>query len=302
VQVPSPFGTGSSNVSDYNGLGQAGPLVTQAGVPLINGAFAPALMVFTVIGYSANAVDPDSKTGVGPGVYIQFDAYSTASNFGDAPLYQDVSAVPVNSGQTGVVPYVSPNGEQLLLNFNLSNLTENDVGASIAFLSQDGTAAGGGTPLSVNDGGDEGDTVGITLPTINTSALGISDISVLDPQTVGIVAGSGNVETPTGASSSNNVVASYSELLVQNALTSLTGAEASIGAQTEALNDDEANDNTAIVNYQQSVSQIADLNVGAATTQYTQEQILTDVGTSVLAQMQNDAKTVTALLIQALVA
>jgi flagellin len=119
---------------------------------------------------------------------------------------------------------------------------------------------------------------------------------VLDSETVNYL------NQITGVQPSNNVAASYSEVLVQNALTSIATAQAQIGAQIESLRDDEGNDNTAIVNYQQSVSQIADLNVGQATTQYTQEQILTDVGTSVLAQMQTDAKAVTALLIQALVA
>jgi flagellin len=296
AQVASPFGTGSTTVSDYNGTGQSGPLVFNAIVPTTSGYNTPALMVFTVTGYSPNALDPDSNTYVGPGVYVQFDAYSQSSGFGSAPLYQDISAVPVNSGQIDNAQYTTPNGTSVLLQFSLANLTQADVGATIAFVSTSGTAASNGSPLSVNDGGDEGETVGMTLPTINTKALGISDITVLDPQTV-------NYQNQlTGVQSSDNIAASYSEILVQNALTSVTTAEAQIGAQTVALNDDESNDNTAIVNYQNSVSQIADLNVGQATTQYTQEQILTDVGTSVLAQVQGDAKSLTALLIQALVA
>jgi flagellin len=298
AQVASPFGTGSTMASSYLGTGQAGPLVFDAGVPSTAGYNTPALMVFTVTGYSSNAVDPDSGSAVGPGVYVQFDAYSSAgaAAFGAAPLYQDVSAIAVNQGPIYNAQYVTPNGNAILLEFSLANLTQADVGATIAFVTTAGTAPSNGTPLSVNDGGSEGETVGITLPTINTNALGISDISVLDPQTVNYQ------NQTTGVQASNNVAASYSEVLVQNALTSITTAEAKIGAQTVALNDDETDDNTAIVNYQQSVSQLADLNVGQATTQYTQEQILTDVGTSVLAQMQNDAKAVTALLIQALVA
>ncbi|MGD0968831.1 MAG: flagellin, partial [Candidatus Aquilonibacter sp.] len=68
------------------------------------------------------------------------------------------------------------------------------------------------------------------------------------------------------------------------------------------MNDDNSDDNTTIVNLQSSVSDIADLNVGQATTQYTQEQILTSVGTEVLSQIQSNAKIMTALLIQALIA
>jgi flagellin len=304
VQVTSPFG-GTTQVVNYNGTGQAGALVTQAGVPLFNGAFAPALMVFTVTGYSPDAIDPDSGTNVGPGVYVQFDAYSSAgaAAYGAAPLYQDVSAVAVNSGQSGVVPYDTPNGSNLLLNFNLSNLTEADVGASIAFLSTEGTNASNGQALTINDGGDEGQVLGISLPTVNTNALGIGDISVEAPQVVTTPAGNpSGIQVLAGPSSSNNVVASWSQILVQNALTTVTTNEAQIGAQIVAMNDDESEDNLAATNLTASASNITDLNVGQATTDYTREQILTDVGTEVLSQINSSAKIMTALLIQALIA
>ncbi len=303
TQVTSPFG-GTTTVSNYNNSAtpQPGPLVTQTSVPLINGAFVPALMVFTVTGYSQNAIDPDSGSAVGPAVYIQFDAYSTA-NLNGAPLYQDFSAQSVNAGQSGVVDYLTPDQTQLLLNFNLSNLTASDVGASIAFLSQEGTAASTGTALTINDGADEGQTLGISLPTVNTNALGLSQISVLAPQTVGIVPGSFMTQyQQNGQSASNNVAASYAQIQVKNALTTITTNEAQIGAQIVAMNDDTSDDNTAIVNLQSSVSDITDLNVGQATTNYTREQILTSVGTEVLSQIQSNGKIMTALLIQALIA
>lgn len=305
TQVASPFG-GSSTVSDYDGSGDAGPLVTGAGVPLVNGYFAPALLVFTVTGYSENAVDPDSGIDVGPGVYVQFDAYSLSgpNTFGNTPLFQDISAVPVNSGQI-TSAYATPNSGidsgETLIQFTLSNLTEADVGATIAFVSADGSTGGTGTPLTINDGGDEGDTVSMTLPTVSTNSLGISAISVLDPGVTSIVPGTYTGQT-TGTSSSNNIAASYSEVLVQNALTTITTQEAQIGAQIVAMGDDESDDDTAVVNYQQSVSQLADLNVGQATTDYTREQILTSVGTEVLSQIESNSKIMTALLINALIA
>jgi flagellin len=299
TQVASPFGSGSANVSNATGAGQPGPLITfpaGTGVPLEQGFFQPALLVFTITGFSQNAVDPDSNTSVGPGVFVQFDAFSASGGLGTAPLFQDVSAVAVNSGVLSDAQIRTPNGAQLLIEFNLSNLTQNDVGTSVAFVSSNGTQAGTGTTLTVNDGGDEGQIVGFSLPTVSTTALGLSNISVLPTQVI-------NFQNQLqGASSSNNIVASASELAVQSALTQVTTAQAKIGAQQVALNDDSTNDNTAIVNYQQSVSSIADLNVGQATTKFTQEQILTSVGTQVLSQLQNNAKTLTALLINALVA
>lgn len=308
TQVASPFG-GTTTVSNYTNAStpQPGPLVTQAGVPLVTGAFVPALMVFTVTGYSEDATDPDSGANVGPAVYVQFDAYSassanTGTDFLGAPLYQDVSAVAVNGGQSGVSDYLTPSQTGLLVNFNLSNLTAADVGASIAFLSEAGTPASTGTQLSINDGGDEGQTIGMSLPTVNTNALGIAGISALYPQTVGITPGSFNVAELTGQSSSNVMTASYSQILVKNALTQITTNEAQIGAQIVAMNDDNSDDNTAIVNLQASVSNITDLNVGQATTDYTREQILTSVGTEVLSQIESNGKIMTALLIQALIA
>ena len=302
VQVQSPFGS-TAQVVNYNGAGTPGPLVTQAGVPP-SGFYVPALMVFTVTSYSDNAVDPDSGMNVGPGVYIQFDAYSNAgaADFGEAPLYQDVSAVPINAGQTGVVPYDTPNGLNLLLNFNLSNLTQADVGASIAFQSTSSTGPANGRSLTINDGGNEGEVLNFSLPTVSTNALGISAISVLEPQIVTTPNGNGGPQASDGTSSSNNMPASYSQLLVQNALTTITTNEAQIGAQIVAMGDDESDDNTAIVNLQSSASNIADLNVGQATAQYTREQILTSVGTEVLTQINSNAKIMTALLIQALIA
>ena len=300
-QVSSPYG-GTTNVVNQTGAGTPGPLVYNAAVPP-SGYFQTSLMVFTVIGYSANAVDPDSGTPVGPGVYIQFDAYSSGgASFGVAPQYQDISAVPVDAGPITTTYSAPSGGANELLAFTLANLTAADVGASIAFQSTQAVAAGSGHQLTINDGGDEGQIVGMSLPTINTNALSLSAISVELPQTVVTPLGAGGPQQAAGTASSNNLVASYSQLLVGQALTTITTNEAQIGAQIIAMNDDTSDDNTAIVNLQSSVSDITDLNVGQATTQYTQEQILTSVGTEVLSQIQSNGKIMTALLIQALIA
>ncbi|HTU69900.1 MAG TPA: flagellin [Candidatus Baltobacteraceae bacterium] len=288
TEVASPYGSGSTQVENETGAGGSGPLIAIAPglspIPLAVGTFVPALMVYTVTGYSAGQAT------------LEIDAYSTASDFGPAPLYSQSIQIPTGSGQTPNEELTTADGTGLLMeNFQIANLSPNDVGVTMAFLSTDGAPAGTGTALSLNDGGDEGDTLSISLPTINTGALGLADVSVLAPT---VEDANFNVST----SSSNNFSASYSQLLVQNALTTITTNEAQIGAQIVAMNDDDTDDNTAIVNYQQSVSQLADLNVGQATTQYTQEQILTSVGTEVLSQIESNAKIMTALLIQALIA
>ena len=68
------------------------------------------------------------------------------------------------------------------------------------------------------------------------------------------------------------------------------------------MGDDESGDNVTATNLAASASNITDLNVGQATTDYTREQILTSVGTQVLSQIESNGKIMTALLIQALIA
>jgi len=306
TEVTSPYGGTSQVVNsggDTNSAGNPGPLITSAFIPTTSGFSLPGntLVVFTVIAQGNNLVDPDSGEVLFPGadVLIQTDVYSTAgSAFGNAPLYQDISAYPAGAGPNpfGTLALFAPQGTTNILNYTFGNITQQDVGASQAYLISAGTAASNGRALTINDGGDEGQTLGFNLPTINASALGISDITALQQQVV-------NYENIVqGTASSNNVSDSYSQILVQNALTTVTTNEAQIGAQIISMTDDESIDNTTVVNLQASASNITDLNVGQATTQYTQEQILTSVGTEVLSQIQNNGKILTALLIQALIA
>ncbi|MDH2908617.1 MAG: flagellin [Candidatus Eremiobacteraeota bacterium] len=305
VQVPSPIlnpngSTPGSTVVNADGLGNPGPLVTLQGpgVPPPS-TYVPNFITFTVTGYSANAIDPDSGTAVGPGVYVQVQAYSANPALGAAPLYVDTSAVAVNSGPLG--PTFIPNpgsysggGSFLdLLDFTLANLTQQDVGSSISFevLNPPVSAPPNAGPLYVQNGPQEGQTTAISLPGVSTAALNISDISILAPQTVNYQ------NIVQGQSSSNNIPAADAEMRVDAALSQITQAQAQIGAQMVALNYDANNANTASVNLTASVSSIQDANIGATVTDLTQQQILTHIGTSVIAQMQVSALQITALML-----
>ncbi|HTZ54600.1 MAG TPA: flagellin [Candidatus Acidoferrum sp.] len=308
TQVASPNGGTPTVVNAYgvtNTAGNPGPLITSAAIPSIAGFNIPAYVVFTVIAQGNNVVDPDTDTipFPGAGVLIQTDMYSSDPSFGSAPYYQDISAYPAGAGNApfGTLALFTPSGTINVLNYTFGNITQQDVGASQAFLITAGTGASNGQALTINDGGDEGQTLGISLPTVNTNALGLSDISSLLPQEISIVPGSGGTQV-VGTAASNNIPASYSQLLVQNALTTITTNEAQIGAQIIAMGDDESGDNITATNLAASASNITDLNVGQATTDYTREQILTSVGTEVLSQIQSNGKIMTALLIQALIA
>ncbi|MDQ2864863.1 MAG: flagellin [Candidatus Eremiobacteraeota bacterium] len=304
VQVGSPIlnadgSVGSPNVSNYDGLGDAGPLVPTVTTP--GSAFTPALVVFQVTGYSDNAVDYKSGSNVGPGDYVQVTSYGTSSNFGPAPEYIDPNAQPVNAGvfpsPGNPIDYAEPGGGGSVssLAFTLANLTPQDVGATVAFEGIAGKAAGSGTALNINDGGQEGTTVSLSLPTVNTSQLGISGISVLAPGTVMYDPGDGQYDI-FGQSSSNNLAAADAQFRVDQALQSLGNVQAQVGAQMVAMQQDSNNDGTGIVNYTASQSMIADTNVASTVTDFTQQQILTSVGTSVLSSMRVDATTLTTLL------
>ncbi len=291
----------SSTVSNADGLGNPGPLITFTGntpVPLVNGYFLPALMVFQVTGYSDNAIDPDTGINVGPGVFVTFSAYANDPSMGAAPLFVDTTAVPINNGPTPPPPganYVTPSGSNILVEgFTVANLTPQDVGATFAFMTFAGKQPGSGRPLNVNDGGQEGTTIGISLPTISTLALGINTISVLDPATVNYL------NQPTGQSSSNAMSAGAALLQVDAAITQVGNVMAQIGAQMVATQEDATNDSIAILNYTTSESSIRDANVAQTVTDLTLQRILTDVGTTVLAQREVSAEQTTRLLMLSL--
>lgn len=269
------------------------------------GSFVPTFTVWSVVSVSSSMVDPDSGINIGPGVLLQEVAYSLSGNaFGPTPLFVDYSAIP-KSTSLGPVPIVTPSTYypggtgNLIYNTVIAALAGQDVGAQAAFITENPTQAPVGShPLAVNDGGDEGQTISISLPDISTNALNISNISVLDPLISGIqnIAG-----TPTtvveGVASSNNVPASYAEIMVDTALQQINTARAQIGAQTVALQQDANGDSVTIVNETAATSNIRDADIGTTVTDFTKQQILVSVGTSVLAQIEVSATQLTALLL-----
>ena len=308
TQVASPLLTPTGSVgenlvsnSQIDGNGDPiapgpGPFVTPFHQTLSQNV--PALLVFQVLSYSNNAIDPDTGVNVGPGVLVEFQAYSTNPALGKAPLYTDISAIAVNSGPIINAQYNAPSSfgggpSNLLFQFSLANLTQADVGASAAFVTTVAQApsAPTGRSLTVNDGGDEGQTASINLPELSSNALGVSGINVLAPTTVNYM------NQITGQSSSNVMAASAAELQLESALNQVNQVRAQVGAQTVALQQDADNANVAIVNYTASESNIRDANIGATVTDYTKQQILVNVGNSVLSQIEVSAAQVTALLL-----
>ncbi len=280
--IPPPAGpnSGSSNVTNADGMGNPGPLVTLVGngIPP-TGYFIPAYMAFQITGYSDSAVDPDSGMNVGPGVYITFTAYSTDPNLGAKPIFTDTSAVPVNSGQFPST-YVAPGGPYTLLDFQVANLTAADVGTTIAFESTLGKDQAAGTALQVNDHGNEGTVVNVSLPTITAQALSLAGLSVQPSDEINVW------NQDIGNSVTNAVPAGAAEQRVDDAMDQISQARAQIGAQTVALNASASDLSAQIVNEVASESEIRDDDVGQSSSELAKDQVLTQITTGVLSQMQ----------------
>jgi flagellin-like hook-associated protein FlgL len=267
--------------------------------PLVTG-----LMIFQITAAGNNLVDP--QAGVVPGSdfvlnqILYSDDTSFAAGKGSESIFYNVfnTGLGFNLGSGGSVSEQVPSGVNSI-NLNIPNVDAADVGVAMGIEIIGPQASGGGTALTINDGGTEGATTSISLPTLSTNALQISDITVLRPTQVddSLDANQGN---PTGVDESNQYAAMNAQLLVGNALQNVSSLRAYLGAQMVSTSEDANNDQIAGINYTSSASNIADLNVGTATTELTKTQILVNVGTAVLSQMEISARALTSIMIGAL--
>lgn len=305
--TPVDQGTGT-NVYDATGSGVSnpGPLISAPtnGNPMYGGntaGFVSGFIEFQIVGYSTNPTDPNLGPLGQPGVYVKITEYSTDPAFGGAGGATEqvsTSALPTGAGinlafdPTSPLSVSSADGMTNMLVFNLANMSSQDVGVTQAFETFDATptSATSGKALQVNDTGTEGGIVQISLPSVSTSALGISSISVVDPNTVDWMNNS------SGTATTNMVAAQDAEARVQNAIDLISQARAQVGAQGVALQDDMNDSSIDVVNQVASESAIRDLDMGQAVTQFTKDQIMSQIGTSVLAQMQANAQLVIALV------
>ena len=155
-----------------------------------------------------------------------------------------------------------------------------DVGVtSFVKVSQYITAASNPNSPAFNfqSGANEGATIQVGFQATNTSQLRIANINLV------------------GNSGFSSLASEDAIGQIDNALQSLLGQRATLGATIVRLQEDQNNDNVASTNLQASESNIRDLNVGQETTQYTRLQILVQVGTSVLSQSNSNAQSVLSL-------
>lgn len=163
----------------------------------------------------------------------------------------------------------------------LGAITTADVGTTAYIkVSQNVAALTNPTNPAFNfqSGANEGDTIQIGFQATNTETLRISNINL-------------------AVSSSSNPSLGAEDAIgqIDIALKTILQQQANLGAVIVRLNEDANNDNVAAINLQASESQIRDLNVGSATTEFTKLQILVQVGTSVLAQSNSNAQSIIGL-------
>jgi len=131
--------------------------------------------------------------------------------------------------------------------------------------------------FNFQSGANEGATIQVGFQATNTNQLRIANVNLV------------------GNSGFSSLASEDAIGQLDNALQSLLGQRATLGAVIVRLQEDQNNDNIASTNLQASESNIRDLNVGQETTQYTRLQILVQVGTSVLSQSNSNAQSVLSL-------
>ena len=137
--------------------------------------------------------------------------------------------------------------------------------------------------FNFQSGAAEGATIQVGFIDTSTSSLRIANVNLIGP--------AGNAGTfPNGSLASEDAIGQ-----IDNALQTVLAQRAQLGATIVRLQEDQSNDNTASVNLTASESSIRDLDGGAETTEFTKLQILVQVGTSVLAQANQNAQSVVSL-------
>ncbi|MGC2128906.1 MAG: flagellin [Candidatus Aquilonibacter sp.] len=153
----------------------------------------------------------------------------------------------------------------------LGDFSAADVGSTAYIKVLQSVAAVTASPsFTVQSGSDEGDVIQLGIPAVNTNTLRVSTVTVI------------------GADGADPTLASEDAIgQVDYALQQVTTARAQVGAQIVKLSIDQTNDETAATELTASQSNITDLNVGAATEEFTEQQIDIDVTTSLLTQVNN---------------
>jgi flagellin len=87
----------------------------------------------------------------------------------------------------------------------------------------------------------------------------------------------------------NAAATADAEARVQNAMDAISHARAQVGAQSVSLSEDADNASVDVVNQVASESAIRDVDLGQTSAEFIKDQVLSQIGMSVLSQMQVNA-------------
>jgi flagellin len=211
-------------------------------------------------------------TSTTQGLIVSF--YDSAAN--------SVATTVLNLGAGGVAAAVSI--DNVTIGFGAVGTL--DVGTtSFIKISQYVAAASNPNSPAFNfqSGAAEGATIQVGFINTSTSSLRIANVNLIGPLNASGVFANGSLASEDSIGQ------------IDNALQTVLAQRSQLGATIVRLQEDQNNDNVASVNLKASESAIRDLNVGSETTEYTKLQILVQVGTSVLAQANQNAQSVISL-------
>jgi len=256
--------TSNTQIGAYNAVLQTSALVTSVSISATDAAIVDGTIQLQVAQLNATQ----------QGIVVSFFSSATAS-------YSQPQTITLGAGN------FSFQIDGVTVNFNSLAATV-DVGTTsfvkvTQYVSVNSNP--NGPAFQFQGGADEGATIQVGLVSVSSSSLRVSNVNVATTQLVG-----GNPSTAGAVLGAQDAIGQ-----IDQAITQVNGARAALGAVISRLQNAENNNNIASVNLTASASDITDLNVGQATADYNKEQILIQIGTTVLAQSNTNAQTVLGL-------
>lgn len=287
----SALGLNGGNLTDYQAVGTAMTGDLTAGQLTINdvdvGVATSAAELAAAINGSGTGVTATAEATVVTGASV------TAGT---------VSGLTIN-GATVADTVVTADAAGALALANAINTALSGAGISNVVASNDGDAV----VLTASDGGNvvvggtvtnSGLTAGTTRSSVTLSSTSEFTIGGTDPTVAGLTAGAAS-ETQTAYTAINVLTADSADVVlrvIDEALTTVNGSRADLGAVQNRFESVIANLSTTVENLTASRSRIMDTDFAAETAQLTRAQILQQAGVAMLAQANAVPQNVLALL------
>ena len=247
------------------------------GVQLLTGQFAaPAAATNATAAVPNNDLLQSGANVVNTGAGVAVPAATPGETIG-VTVSGGQAQVTLTNSATGTVTNVGSFGSGAAVaaggvNFTLGNFTNTDTGTATIQVTG-ATAATAGNSLTVQTGATEGATAQLNFGNLTSQSLGVSNLSF---------ATTSNAENSIG--------------VVGNALNSVLGAQAQLGAQSISLQNQINNNNIASTNLTAAASNIGDANEPSQIQQFNHEAMQNLITLDVLRNANNQSGFLTGLL------